>query len=324
MSFLQAIAKFGLATSLASDTQQKALFPLRATELAQCKFIATSAGLSDFVIASIPTGFYHPIRCGAIDGMKYEYFAQDGDDWEEGYGPWNANTGTVQRFIVTESSNNNDPINFTNPPSVGVSIATNFYGVDLFATTSEAVAGTIPDKYMSPATTAAAIAGASGAGTLFRALTADASASTSSTAQPWFPSTGAVALTANTTYRFQGLLIVAPNDTTISVDVSVLFAGTATIASLRGWAIGNSTGVSPVMVFLNNTSSARRTYASASNTPDCYAWVNGILRATTAGTFIPQFKLSASVDTACTVRLNTFFELWSIGANTVTTNGTWT
>lgn len=159
---------------------------------------------------------------------------------------------------------------------------------------------------------------------LFKALSADdTGGALSAAAQPWFPTAGAVTIAANTTYFFEGVLNLTTGATTHTT--GTLFGGTATIASIMYEAILSSaaanTMVAPThdgidvatVIVLNATSTAVNTRIA----------VQGTVRFTTAGTFIPQFQFSANPTTTVTVKRNSFFRLWPIGDNTVTSVGTW-
>jgi len=156
--------------------------------------------------------------------------------------------------------------------------------------------------------------------TLFKALSAAATGTNSITAQPWFPTNGAVTVTANRTYLFRGLLSVARDN---SGTVSFSFGGTATISSALYRGIGQSAAVN-----VNGTAqtSAWSNGAAAiicqPNGTAGWCEVQGLIRVTTGGTIIPQFTVSIT-PAVCTVASGTHFMLTEIGADTVTERGTW-
>jgi hypothetical protein len=156
---------------------------------------------------------------------------------------------------------------------------------------------------------------------LVRVLDADASLSTSG-AQPWFPSNGAVTLEGSTAYMFRGVLYF---DAT-AVAVSVLFGGTATTGSITYNFVGQriaagSSGVTQSSGWQTGTTlSTTAVAATNSTTGNGWIMVEGIVRVTSAGTLIPQLSIASGGGTAYR---NSWFALWKLGANTITTKGTW-
>jgi len=161
---------------------------------------------------------------------------------------------------------------------------------------------------------------------LFRCISADATGADSSTAQPWFPATGGVTLAANKTHRFEGFLHLSRSAGTTSHTTSLLFAGTAVISSIRYHAVVNGGGAT-MEAGLNGAGSATTAFAITGASTDAAEQVivkiSGVVRNTTGGTFIPQFKYSAAPGGAPSVKANSFFELVELGADTLTTVGTW-
>jgi hypothetical protein len=158
--------------------------------------------------------------------------------------------------------------------------------------------------------------------TLFKALSTGAAGTALSTAaQPWFPTAGAVTLTANRAYRFRGLIVVTRDN---AGALSTGFGGTATISSILAYSIGQSAAADTNGTA--QTSSWRQSTALVTAAPSAnvsWAYIEGILRVTTGGTLIPQFATSISALLSITVESGTFFELTEIGADTVTERGTW-
>lgn len=156
---------------------------------------------------------------------------------------------------------------------------------------------------------------------LVRVLDADASLSASG-AQPWFPTNGSATLAGSTAYLFRGTLFF---DAT-AVAVSVLFAGTATIGSITYNFVGQriASGSSNVTQSSGwQTGTALPTTAvAATNSTTGNGWitVEGIVRVSTTGTLTPQLSIASGGGTAYR---NSWFGLWKLGANTITTKGTW-
>jgi len=158
--------------------------------------------------------------------------------------------------------------------------------------------------------------------TLFKVLDANAAATNGTSAQNWFPSAGAVTVTVNRAYFFEGLLLLSKSTTSTSVGVSL--AGSASYTS-RWWQMGQSIAVNTANA--TQQSAARTTNsnvlaAPASTAANAWVYVWGTIRVTGAGTFAPQFTFSAAPGSP-NVLAGTCMRLTEIGADTVTTRGTW-
>jgi hypothetical protein len=164
-------------------------------------------------------------------------------------------------------------------------------------------------------------------GILFKALSADATGSNVNTAQPWFPTSGGVTVAAAKSYLFEGLLYLTRAAGTTSHTTSVLFAGTATLTAIlyEAQVITGDTGANSALnANIANSASAQVVKAASTSATEVIAVrVKGILRINAGGTFIPQFQYSAAPGGAPTVKSGSFFHLFPIGDNTVTTRGTW-
>lgn len=93
-----------------------------ATTLRKCRFVSASSGADDFVVGSAIVGFVLPAAAGAEDGLHYNYMASFGNQFESGDGLYNA--GTLTRDICLSSSNNDTFVNFSSPPIVIMTYAT--------------------------------------------------------------------------------------------------------------------------------------------------------------------------------------------------------
>lgn len=163
-------------------------------------------------------------------------------------------------------------------------------------------------------------------------LSANAAGTNVNTAQPWFgDATGQDVLTvaASTTYRFRGMLIITRAAGNTSHQTANLFGGTATFTSIHYTLQATSTSGAPV-----GTTPANQLYAAAATATfftnavtftdeHITLVIEGVMRINGAGTVIPQFQYSAAPGGAPTILLDTFFELWPIGSNTVQTVGNW-
>jgi hypothetical protein len=163
---------------------------------------------------------------------------------------------------------------------------------------------------------------------LFRALSADATGSDSATAQGWFPTNGAVAVRASTTYFFEGALSIvrtagATSHTTgISMD-----GGTCTFNSIgyightkEGDAATISDGD---LIAIQVATDTNIKAASTATTENIVVTVRGIAFINAAGTFKPMFKYSAAPGGAPTIEKGSFFLMFPIGSTGGVTRGTW-
>jgi hypothetical protein len=159
---------------------------------------------------------------------------------------------------------------------------------------------------------------------LFRSLTANVGYTNNNSVQQWFPTTGAVAVEASTSYEFEGQLLQTNGTTSHTVAIS--FAGTATLTSIEyvSWfapSLVNAT------ITTGNTTQVNQAAATivtpAITTAGTVIQIRGIVRINAAGTLIPQFTFSAAPGAGNTLA-NTFFKLRKIGNDTNTAQGTWT
>lgn len=163
---------------------------------------------------------------------------------------------------------------------------------------------------------------------LFKVLAADDTGGQNvNTAQPWFPTNGAVTVKANTTYRIRGILWLTRSAGSTGHTTGVLFGGTATLTSLLYEAtcnFGNTPGLEArhgAMISVATIVVVKAT--SNSTTENICIRVLGTIRTNGAGTLIPQFQYSAAPGGAPTIKANSFFELRPDGAGGVTESGTW-
>jgi hypothetical protein len=160
---------------------------------------------------------------------------------------------------------------------------------------------------------------------LFKCLSADDTGQNIATVQPWFPTAGAVTIDANTTYYFEGMLLL--NTGATSHSTSVGFGGTATVASIMWGALGKPVAAAgaiaaPVLAFQSAVTAVVIDTAAAA--AESVIQVAGVVRFTTAGTFIPQYTFSVNPTGTILTKKNSFFRMWPIGDNNVASQGTWT
>ncbi|MGI5914241.1 MAG: beta strand repeat-containing protein, partial [Bacteroidales bacterium] len=163
----------------------------------------------------------------------------------------------------------------------------------------------------------------------FVALTADYTGSNSILDQKVFnvPNNGAITLAASTTYMFEGqyfITCLGINETSLLTS----FGGSAaTFANISYSAIATKSGTP-------NAQDAKISYISTSlpssvtpfNQTNGYITViiKGIVRTgSNGGTFIPQFRFSALPGIAPVIKRNSYFKIYPIGSNTVTSVGNW-
>lgn len=159
---------------------------------------------------------------------------------------------------------------------------------------------------------------------LFKVLAADDATGTAGTGvQAWFPAAGGVTVAANTTYFFEGSHSMTTGAT--STVVNNLFAGTATVSSILYEVLAsnaaNNTQVAPTSTTIDVATAVA--VAAAGTGVNKRMSVQGAVRFTTAGTFIPQFNFTINPTGTITIKRNSFFRMWPIGDNTVVSVGTW-
>jgi hypothetical protein len=163
---------------------------------------------------------------------------------------------------------------------------------------------------------------------LYKILSADDTGGTNvSTAQPWLPTTGSVAVLADTLYEFEGRLYLSRSAGTTSHTTGILFGGTATLTSIDLLAQA-MTGDANANVAMNGVWLTAATIivvkaASTSATEQVVIQVRGHVRINAAGTFIPQFQYSVAPGGAPTVKRGSFFRLRPLGLGSATEQGTW-
>lgn len=160
---------------------------------------------------------------------------------------------------------------------------------------------------------------------LIKCLTADDTGGQNvATAQPWFPTTGAVAVAGSTTYRMRGLLSLTHGATTHTTGLS--FGGTASLTSIRYLArtvraaantLASTFAGIDIIVATNTVVDVTGTQAAT------VVEIDGIVRINAAGTLIPQYQFSANPTGTITTKKDSFFELRAIGDNTLASLGTW-
>lgn len=172
-----------------------------------------------------------------------------------------------------------------------------------------------------------AAAGSGFGDVLERVIDADQTGTDVATAQPWFPTSGAVAVEAGVVYKMDGRLNTTRAAGAVSHTTSVLFAGTATLTYINYRVITNTTDVvtiaTPSKVASRVATAVVVKAASTSTTEEIALDVDGFIKVNAAGTFIPQFIYSAAPGGAPTIRTGSYMTLVKKGA-AYNTRGTWT
>lgn len=139
-----------------------------------------------------------------------------------------------------------------------------------------------------------------------------------------------VSLSASTVYEFEIVYALLKSAGTTSHTVSVGFGGTATLNNIAyliqrnaGTAlVGTSNTMSGSLI--QTASSTVQSGAVTSATATFIAIINGVVSVNAAGTFIPQYTLSAAPGGAYTTQGSGFMKIKPIGASGANTSvGTW-
>lgn len=174
--------------------------------------------------------------------------------------------------------------------------------------------------------------------TLFKCLTADATAGSVATTQPWFPSAGAVTVAGNTTYLVDGLLYLSNGATTHTTGIN--FTGTRTITSfhirveftsgavlttLPSNSAAAATSLYTAIYSWNGTTdmTTNRVLNATSTLLGARMKIDGVIRVNAGGTLIPNFQWSANPTGTNLVLANTYLSLVPIGNGSVVSKGTW-
>jgi len=173
---------------------------------------------------------------------------------------------------------------------------------------------------------------------LYKCLSADATAASAATAQPWFPSAGAVSVEGSTLYYVDGILNLSNGATTHTTGIN--FGGTATITSFSirvrftsgainteepsNSAAAATSLYTSFLQWLGTTDIATNKVINVTNTlTGAQMEIDGIIRTNAAGTLIPRFQWSANPTGTNLVLKNTFFRLMKMGTGSDVSKGTW-
>ncbi len=151
--------------------------------------------------------------------------------------------------------------------------------------------------------------------------------SNNNTLQNWLGTVN-LAVVALTAYRFKGRFRMFRTAGVTSHTVNLGFGGSATLTAIDYTVLattntGNILGT-PQMQYLSSAASTAVTAASIIATENNYIMMEGVVRISSAGTFIPQVAFSAAPGGAGTIAAGAYFEMTPIGVNDAIINiGDW-
>lgn len=139
---------------------------------------------------------------------------------------------------------------------------------------------------------------------------------------------GALTVQGSTTYLFEGLYLIT-NTGTNSHFWQIALGGTATFTSAQITAIGQSSTGAALFgtIGVTHTTTVGTLFAvsaaSTSATENMTVLLRGVMRINAGGTVIPQVAVNAATGGAATMLANSYFRVWPIGSNAVTSVGNW-
>lgn len=158
---------------------------------------------------------------------------------------------------------------------------------------------------------------------------ADLGGSNVATAQSVFAAAqDTLTIAGSTTYEFEAEYEI-DNTGTTSRTLSTLFAlgGGASLTSIAYTALttnaANASAPQAVSMTRAAVATAVAVTAAVAAATQNTVKLRGTMRVNAGGTITPQFQYSAAPGAAPTIKANSFFRLWPIGSNTVTTVGPW-
>lgn len=146
---------------------------------------------------------------------------------------------------------------------------------------------------------------------LYKEVDADVAGSDSSSAQPFFPTAGALTLPVGA-WNIDAMLWLARTAGAVSHTTSILFAGTATYTI--DWRLLVNTGDTAGLATPGSVAAAVATAtqikaASTSTTEQIVINLRATLKVTVAGTFIPQFQYSVAPGGAPSLKRGSYMRL---------------
>lgn len=155
-------------------------------------------------------------------------------------------------------------------------------------------------------------------------LTAAYTLTSQTAAQKLFnsPTNGALTVAANTTYRFRCMFSLTAMSATTG-NGGFAFLGTATLTRQKWQAIAADAVALATAIAANISDNTAANVLLAPNAVNTTmdVQIEGIIRVGAAGTIIPAVSLTTAA--AAIVGVDSFFEIWPVGADTVASVGNW-
>ena len=155
-------------------------------------------------------------------------------------------------------------------------------------------------------------------------LDADRTGTNVNTAQAVFGTTAdAITLQGTTTYEFEAEYQIDSTGTTGN-SIGVLFAlsGGLTLTSIGYSALSRDTTAATLM-YRSSVATVTTVSEVVAAATERTIRLRGVIRTNVAGVLTPQFQYSAAPGAAPTIRANSYFRIWPIGTNTITSQGNW-
>jgi len=139
-------------------------------------------------------------------------------------------------------------------------------------------------------------------------------------AQSIFGLTNGFTLAGSTIYEFESIVALSKSAGTTSHTIAIGFGGTATINNI-GYAllIANdatfTTISTPSLLFIQTASATVATGAITAASRVVYLTIKGIVSVNAAGTFLPQYTLSAAPGGAYTTQIGNYFKISQLAAS---------
>lgn len=156
-------------------------------------------------------------------------------------------------------------------------------------------------------------------------LAADFTGTNVNTAQPIFPAAVDTITLQPGTYLMKGVFHIHTTGTSAHT-LALLFGGTAVVQDI-GYCASASNAATEVLGALNAFMGAAATAvvitASLSSASHHSVWIDGVVRISAAGTFIPQYQWSAAPGVAGVTLRDGYFQLIPIGTAATAAVGPW-
>jgi hypothetical protein len=137
------------------------------------------------------------------------------------------------------------------------------------------------------------------------------------------PTNGSVTVGGSRSYLFECEFDLSTMSST-SGSFGFALAGTATFTYLKWWSYGVKAALATAVATqstMNANSTSNTTLVTATTNTVGWAHIHGILRVNAGGTIIPQVSLGIAA--AAVVGRDSYFRLWPLGTNVVTSVGNW-